>query len=662
MTTHHTLRWVGAESFVTAAVTSAPSILRFASDDFMDRVLQTLAQRPQDLIGFHAKSESWTAPGAPTAKLPDIASGKKSALARLLQRRRSVQDFRRQAVPAPPPSTKLLKLFQPIHQRYYLAAAHLVCELPGLPPRKTSAADRTGFVIRRLYRDAGGQAVEHGFVKGADGRGVWVPIAHPHLDLASGEDLLPVFPLGYAPPTGPTRALSGGLIPVAQHDAYVFASRVKQPPPDPTGVIAGESIADQLKTLARTKIIAPWDALLTMANRGASASDMGGSADAPWFKAPLPVFDRVPALKSLNDQLVEGSWRVLQESREWLSAALPDLLATPANVTLTGEKAKLLAALRACVWTDDAKGNVANLLSDDVKIDEFSENLFTALVAMTDGVSSALDATVKAFPKNKSEWPTFFFPLALATPTATLKPTAPTHPGDKDEPDPFWKAMLRQYDANLVALLRLVHAAIDEAEALGNLPTTCPQPTFASELSKSIAKDSSEPNTAARFVLRFVHVRCDCGPLSATVLSAPSEVFQLAGFFDTDAPMRPLRIALPFDTTPGGLRKFSRNSAFIASDVLCGQIKRVRQLGLVDLVLSVLPWPFHKDLKVEEEDGPCGDAADRFGMICSLSIPIITIVAFVLLIVIAVVLDLIFHWLPFLLFCFPVKGLKAKQT
>jgi hypothetical protein len=43
------------------------------------------------------------------------------------------------------------------------------------------------------------------------------------------------------------------------------------------------------------------------------------------------------------------------------------------------------------------------------------------------------------------------------------------------------------------------------------------------------------------------------------------------------------------------------------------------------------------------------------GHICSLSIPIITICAFILLFVIAIVLNLLFWWLPFLKICFPLK-------
>ena len=121
----------------------------------------------------------------------------------------------------------------------------------------------------------------------------------------------------------------------------------------------------------------------------------------------------------------------------------------------------------------------------------------------------------------------------------------------------------------------------------------------------------------------------------------------MAGFFDPDAPARPIRIALPLDTSPAGLRKFDKNTAFMISDMLCGQIDRVKGLSLGDLVLSVLPWPLHKDLSVPD-GGPCkSDSGIEVGMICSLSIPIITICALLLLMIIVFLLDIIFRWLPF---------------
>jgi phage baseplate assembly protein W len=116
----------------------------------------------------------------------------------------------------------------------------------------------------------------------------------------------------------------------------------------------------------------------------------------------------------------------------------------------------------------------------------------------------------------------------------------------------------------------------------------------------------------------------------------------MAGFFDPDAPARPIRVALPIDTSPAGLRKFDKKAAFMISDILCGQIDRVKGLTLGDLVRSVLPWPLHKDLSVPD-GGPCKQPGTGIpaGMICSLSLPIITICALLLLMIIVSLLDIL---------------------
>ncbi len=162
------------------------------------------------------------------------------------------------------------------------------------------------------------------------------------------------------------------------------------------------------------------------------------------------------------------------------------------------------------------------------------------------------------------------------------------------------------------------------------------------------------------FVIRFVHMNRDCGPLHPPTVSAPTERFQLASFFDPDAPVRPIRISLPLDTSAAGLRKHGRGTAFVISDMLCGQIQRAKGLGLVDLVRSVLPWPLHKDLDMGE-GGPCKGGGLNIGMICSLSIPIITICALILLMIIVGLLDFIFRWMPWFVMCFPIPGLKGKK-
>ena len=100
--------------------------------------------------------------------------------------------------------------------------------------------------------------------------------------------------------------------------------------------------------------------------------------------------------------------------------------------------------------------------------------------------------------------------------------------------------------------------------------------------------------------------------------------------------------------------------SFVLSDMLCGQVQRAKELGLIDLIRHVLPWPLHKTLSVGAGSG-CKNGADiDIGMICSLSIPIITICALILLIIIVSLLDFIFRWLPWFVVCFPLPRLRAK--
>jgi hypothetical protein len=68
----------------------------------------------------------------------------------------------------------------------------------------------------------------------------------------------------------------------------------------------------------------------------------------------------------------------------------------------------------------------------------------------------------------------------------------------------------------------------------------------------------------------------------------------------------------------------------------------------------------HKDLDVSEM-GPCKSGSDSIGMICSLSIPIVTLCALILLLIIVSLLDMIFRWMPYLIMCFPLPNFKAKK-
>ena len=176
-----------------------------------------------------------------------------------------------------------------------------------------------------------------------------------------------------------------------------------------------------------------------------------------------------------------------------------------------------------------------------------------------------LESIVTPYDRNdgvsKLEWPRFLFPLADPV-QLTAGPLPPAKADVTESTDPITKALDRI--DNFVALI---------AAALPAQTTEAtPPPLLASQPVMNIGAPTY-------FVIRCVFERPNCGPLQPTVVSDPTEPFLMAGFFDPDAPARPIRIALPIDTTPAGLRKFDKNTAFMISDVLCGQITRAQGLG-----------------------------------------------------------------------------------
>jgi hypothetical protein len=150
-----------------------------------------------------------------------------------------------------------------------------------------------------------------------------------------------------------------------------------------------------------------------------------------------------------------------------------------------------------------------------------------------------------------------------------------------------------------------------------------------------------DPRGEARYVLRCVYRRPQCGPLHPDVVSPPSEDFAIASFFDFDAPARDIQITLPADTNVKDLRKFQRNVRVLISDELRRQLSRVSPL---------------KDLA--QGDLATGETVN-IGWICSFSIPIITICALIVLFIFISLLNIIFWWLPFIRICLPLP-LKGK--
>ena len=672
---------------------SRPAILRFASDDFMDDFLALMGNDPARLGDYLARPETWRGPTpavAPVQKVPKF-------LQPLTRLRLAAERKQRQlagaqglapagggaVLPASLVTGAPLKLYQPGHQRFYLVTSCLVCARVGLPDHAVNPArqEKVGFVVRRLMPPGavdpgaplpapGASWEEHALVTDGPGHG-WRKVAASggRADaLLAGEDLLPLFGTNFTDEDGRRRRVWAGLIPTGKRESYMGAPALAGGGASQGGASAA---VDPRMMPLWLQVTEPWKRLIEKSD---AARAMQTSPKSPLSTdEPLPGDAQVASTKTLREQIQTISWYILLDFTKYLAEHLPAVWQVvkgqQPESTLTN-KPKEQAVYNALKTTTLPGSVVTALTSPTVytnpakvapalyKAANVSANLRDALKAVTtfdanpnaeerlESVAGSYDRD-KPSPTNATKpdpaWPTFLFPLADPSLTATAGPlpsvTIPTVAGETAA-----QTAGRKVDK----LAELIEAA---------LPAQAAPPQSQLPLAAQSALDMR----AGWFVLRCVYERPECGPIDPPVVSAPTAPFQMAGFFDPDAPARPVRIALPIDTSPAGLRKFDKNTAFMISDMLCGQIQRVKGMTLGDLIRSVLPWPLHKDLSVPD-GGPCKSGGGlEVGMICSLSIPIITICALLLLFIIVFLLDIIFRWVPFFFICFPLPGLSAKK-
>jgi len=689
----HPLTWASPRPLWRAAATPgrAPTILRFASDEFMDQLLGVLATDPARLAEHVARYETWRTPpgGLATQDLVD-----RVPIPAPMRKQRLFGRLARAPIPiAAPVAQKLLKLYQPAHQRYYIAAATLACAIPGLPDRKLGGGhEQVCFVIRRLMpatpnAQAGAQLFEYGLIKDSSGAR-WQRIsADGEAMLAPGEERLPAFALAHQDGNGVRRTMWGGLIPVGRREEYMSAPVTRTPVPLAAGqqaALAGAPPATPRNSkLARTTefkldFAESWKGMIQAAMKAADEIDSD--------RTDSSTDKRQTQIRARNLQYQSQSWLLLIDLMAFLDRHLPTVAAAVRAAspgTLSGSKRNLYDWLAAQISTGD-RDRLANGFAatgvDATGRPAHARSVAEALRGVTAvGVADKLEAIETDYadlPAERSAWPSFHYLLAgiasdgngeaidAAGTFRTLPPTdpggaldaditaltapltAPPDPGvvPPPPPQPF---DLNQVDKLTVLVARALDATTEsDARAL----------PFAQQLAQSIQDSFGD---TSQFRLRFVHLNEDCGPLHPPTLSVPSARFELASFFDPDAPARPVRITLPMDTSPAGLRKHSRGTAFVLSNMLCGQVQRAKGLGFIDLVRQVLPWPLHKDIDVGGGGG-CKSGTVDIGMICSLSIPIVTLCALILLLIIVSLLDFIFRWLPWLIFCFPVPKLRGK--
>ncbi len=611
-----------------------PAILRFATDSFMNDFTTVLNNQPERLIEWRAKPETWRGPSEePTAVavLPPAARRFKMLT---MGSARSATPVRALATTVPALSTtpleppKPLKLYQPAHQRFYLMSACLVCRLPGLPDRmlEVGAGERVSFVVRRL-RPKTSAPRSKSFVfdlttcdEYALVNDRWEKVT---TDLMIDEEQLTMFPYSYLERDGRKRRLLSAMLPVSNREKY--AGAMADPLP-----LTGTPTAEE--TLVRNRLSTPIDPRKALLMR--DVTDVWRSL-VKRYEGVKPVIDDTKAAPASDD----ATKQLKKEAVSSLEARQKDDADYLSWLILIDLRAFLKTHVEK-VWLGITAGSAAGLNTAETAV-------YNRLVgARIEGLSLA-QALIDIAPFSDSIEKTTYEYSAI--PDKKFIPPVGTWPSFKF-PLQDLRAVVEEPKANALPTLD------DQINAA--LPT---QPTsIMPALPLAVRLTQSDVREPLWFVVRCVFERPNCGPLSPIVMSDASEPFQMASFFDSDAPARPIRIPMPMDITPAGLRKFDKNTAFMLSDALCAQVTRARELSFMDLVLSVLPWPFYKALPKAQE-GVCNDGLD-IGMICSLSIPIITICALILLIIFVLLLDLIFHWIPFFITCFPIPNFKAKEA
>jgi hypothetical protein len=296
--------------------------------------------------------------------------------------------------------------------------------------------------------------------------------------------------------------------------------------------------------------------------------------------------------------------------------------------------ANYLAANLSDVWSAVQNGSAGSLTGDELA-------LYNALSATIGDVQDASRYTLAAAINLAKSNEDAFNNETLSS--ASAQPGLPSeYPGPTliDVSDPNLAQLIgRPSDTDDITQRPIVTLVAKALLQAGPAPTS-PIPPPASH------PDNPQANNS--FIIRCVYERPQCGvhglpPLP--IVSAPSRPFQLSSYFDPDAPARKIQVALPIDTTVAALRKYDKGVGFMISDQLNQQMQRVTNL---------------KNLMAGTVDPPGGGWG--FGMICSFSIPIITICALIILFIFVLLLNIVFFWMPFLKICFPVPELTSKGS
>jgi hypothetical protein len=292
--------------------------------------------------------------------------------------------------------------------------------------------------------------------------------------------------------------------------------------------------------LFETRVVGPWIELVGSAARTKFRIDFARNNPqnnvAPVNLNALDA-EATKLLRSERSSLQTSSWYILLDFalllEKHLSNVWKHLSGQQGATTPTDAEQQLLVALNAIQLPQGSA--LHNTLSSEYPGKTIANTLAAALVAVRgreqdlEKVDSRYDPTL---PGTSSLWPNLLFPLAdpahpAPSPQILVNP-APTDPVDLAT-------------ARLFALGELVAAAM-------------PGPPIPADGESVLRPQTKFDPREGWFHIRCVYDRPACGPFDRPAVSHPTAPFQLASYFDPEAPARPIRIPMPLDISPAGLR------------------------------------------------------------------------------------------------------------
>jgi hypothetical protein len=493
---------------------------------------------------------------------------------------------------------RTLKLYQPVQRRFHVALVEASCDTPGTPRVDPSRIDAAGMVLRRVRTDGKGARLEGWMRANGKLRG-WLAV-----DRLGEAQADPV----------PAVRLAGRATGVAQIDRVLAARAVE----DDSGVLNEHVIPmfvappDVCEQAGRTLV---YGVVQTTSSELASA--------APDTAATFEGFG--PQSQAFSDHLVQplrGQAYSFPRAGEFFDTTWFEAIEQPGDGppsgTVAGSPVTMGGSLFAAIVGE------RNSQREAAPLHRF--------VLLLRQVAVEFDAFGDSPPSRS-----LFAALEKITLTYVLRPgefvPRTTRAGTflKDasrvllERDPAAGAM--EMPQSWPALV-----AAERDELLAAMSQSM-QARFAAVKGRPGRFD--EPD--ARYVLRaFVRLKAEASCPPKTIWSDYSEPFVIAPWYEGAG--TPAQITLP-DVDRNLLKSLKPNVAFVLPPKLQN-------------VLGGSP----KDMM----EGKLDDSGLTLGWICSFSLPIITLCAFICLNVFLSLFDLFFRWMMFIKICIPFPKVGGK--